>query len=781
MRSTPGKRQTRKAILGWGGSLLALGFSSAAVRSQDAAPTARVLDGDENRCPVLEVNLNQELSYLGSSSSAGGRSLSVLFQNQVAAISGEQTEPIVALNAAEAHVRGMTVTHGEQTSTLRIDFDSRVDSNVFPSAQGHGVSVQVAGPDASGTCRNTVRSASGPSGGATEAAGDRVDDRGFIPDLRPKPAANLLSPEDQVKVASAMAQARTAITAKDYPTAIRRLTKVLSYPENKHTPDAQEMLGVVRERNGQFAHAKAEYEIYLEKYPTGEGAVRVRQRLEAIRTAEAAPPERLREATGVHQGTRIVSDDPQDAVEPQFSQIRMAQPSTGRAATARIKRPADEFPKIERWGSIDTTYYYNQGTTRLTEYDTSRTTVDDFVYQNTLVTSADFFWSKETRDQKLSFRFAGANDSDLIAGAEYRFQLSRLYARLEQKTLGLTYTFGRQSITRDGVFGRFDGLHVAWQAAPKTLVSLQVGAPVFSVRDRLFDFNRVLFGASVKFQDIRPNTDLSFYAVQQNAGAFIDRQAVGLELDYQGPKGSVYAVWDYDTYFQETNFARATATWTFPDDSSVTVGADYLQSPTLSLSNALVGQASTTLDQLSTIYTEDEMKQLARDRTTASSSITLAYSRPLNPLWQMTIDATLFHTDGNPASGGVPKIDAPGTEFFTSAGFYGNGIFRPSDVVSATVRFADTASSTLYLVDSYYRFRLNEKVRLQPRLKVGYRDLTAGGNEFFAIPSIKVDYEVKDKTFLEVELGDRWSSLKQPTFKQESNEVFAFLGLRYEF
>ena len=53
--------------------------------------------------------------------------------------------------------------------------------------------------------------------------------------------------------------------------------------------EAQEYLGLARERNGQLAHAKAEYRIYLAKYPEGEDAQRVRQRLDALVTAYQAP------------------------------------------------------------------------------------------------------------------------------------------------------------------------------------------------------------------------------------------------------------------------------------------------------------------------------------------------------------------------------------------------------------------------------------------------------------------------------------------------------------
>ena len=55
---------------------------------------------------------------------------------------------------------------------------------------------------------------------------------------------------------------------------------------------------VLREKkNDQLAHAKAEYEEYLQRYPSGEGAARVRQRLSALLTAGKAAPPELREGS----------------------------------------------------------------------------------------------------------------------------------------------------------------------------------------------------------------------------------------------------------------------------------------------------------------------------------------------------------------------------------------------------------------------------------------------------------------------------------------------------
>ena len=75
--------------------------------------------------------------------------------------------------------------------------------------------------------------------------------------------------------------------AHDYPTAIALLTKLQRQPEYPDRARAQELLGLARERAGQLAHAKAEYEEYLRRYPQGEAAERVAFRLRILRAAEA--------------------------------------------------------------------------------------------------------------------------------------------------------------------------------------------------------------------------------------------------------------------------------------------------------------------------------------------------------------------------------------------------------------------------------------------------------------------------------------------------------------
>ena len=58
-----------------------------------------------------------------------------------------------------------------------------------------------------------------------------------------------------------------------------------------------------------------------------------------------------------------------------------------------------------------------------------------------------------------------------------------------------------------------------------------------------------------------------------------------------------------------------TSNWVFPDTSSLFANVDIRKSPYLSTSNALQGQTAQSITELLNTYTEDEIKQLALDRT----------------------------------------------------------------------------------------------------------------------------------------------------------------------
>ncbi|RPI32550.1 MAG: tetratricopeptide repeat protein, partial [Actinomycetota bacterium] len=91
-----------------------------------------------------------------------------------------------------------------------------------------------------------------------------------VPATRPGGNASLMPAE----IERTLKQAREAFRRKDYATAIPLLTRLMEQPEFPQRAEALELLGLARERNGQLAHAEAECEEYLRRYPQGEAADR---------------------------------------------------------------------------------------------------------------------------------------------------------------------------------------------------------------------------------------------------------------------------------------------------------------------------------------------------------------------------------------------------------------------------------------------------------------------------------------------------------------------------
>ncbi|MCZ4261087.1 autotransporter domain-containing protein [Limimaricola sp. G21655-S1] len=744
-------------------------------------------------CPILAVEFAEPLDLLVQSGAEASSQIDLVLREETEDGEGLELDAPESIPAPSSSDLGVTSIGLEQSGAdlvLGISFARAVITNATMSSDGLRLSVAVADAGDEGECLASL-TGEGPEPDGPEPDGTALSEPET--DADPAETAGDEPALDEDDTETDFADARAAITAEDYDLAIRLLTRILNAPENSRSAEARELLGVVRERNEQFAQAEAEYLLYLERYPDSEGAVRVRQRLDALTTARGAPPEPLREVAEADSARPEPAEAEEEEAEedvpvtPDLEQPEPPEVTDRRRADApeaeEDEREEEEetFPKLEYSGSVDSTYFFRQGTTRFTEFDTSRRSVDDFVLQNSLVTSLSTIGSYETEDYLLSWRVAGAFEID-FDDEEENFRFSRLYLDYDPKGTDLSLRFGRHLVRSGGVFDRFDGATLSWQHQEDISSHFQIGSPVDSVRDSLFAFDRLFYGLSVDFAEIYPDTDLTIYAAEQRVGSLVDRRTVGFELEYEGEWFSADAAVDYDIYFDRLNYARVSGTHIFEDRSTITLSLDFVQSPTLALSNAEQGQLGMTLDDLRDSFTLSELRQLALDRTTASRSATLTYFRPLNETWLLNMDATIFDTEGNPASGGVAEIPAPGKDYYASIGVFGSGVFSETDVVSASARYADTSSSTLVLADASYRFEPTEQWRLRPRLRLGHRDLkNTGGTEIFAIPSLNVDYEIRDNTMLELEIGGRLSRAETSTTRDNSTESYAFIGIRQDF
>ncbi len=107
--------------------------------------------------------------------------------------------------------------------------------------------------------------------------------------LLPRPPRSLTA-GDSKAAQSASEAGRAALQKHDYVRAAEKFGLVLKYPENAYSRDAEEYLGFALQRLGRTEDARGAYSDYILRYPEGEGAQRVRQRLDVLITAAVPDP-----------------------------------------------------------------------------------------------------------------------------------------------------------------------------------------------------------------------------------------------------------------------------------------------------------------------------------------------------------------------------------------------------------------------------------------------------------------------------------------------------------
>lgn len=535
------------------------------------------------------------------------------------------------------------------------------------------------------------------------------------------------TPEQAAETAKLIDQAEAAIKVGELDRAVQLLTNAGNFPENGNSPRARELLGLMRERKGQTAQARAEYEEYLRRYPSGDGAERVRQRLGALGAApQVGTP--LRQVSG----------------------------RAGNAWTWGAR------------GSFSQFYFRDQSTTKF--LDASRldptAEVDNNVNLNQLLSTTDLTLTTGNDRVQLQFRGAGSYAKDFRPNGRDIKSITALYLDYADTVFNTDWRIGRQTRNSAGVLGRFDGSYFGWQATPKIRLNAVAGFPVLTSRQTYVLRERFFYGVSADFGSKGDKWQNTLYWFDQRArGGFIDRRSIGVESRYFTRRFNAYLIADYDIKYKALNLGLLTLNYNFPDNSNFSFTADYRQSPLLTTNNALIGQFDpntllpiTDLRGLRPFFTDAQIYGLAKDRTLVTKSMTASYTRPLTKKLQANLDVTWTNTGGTPASGGVDALPSVGSEYYYGLQFVGTGLLWSNDIYIVGGRYADTQRARTKTFDVNARVPLTNKFRLSPRLRYGMRKdkLTDGSFTQFQ-PTLRINYYPIRHSEIEIELGGNFS------------------------
>jgi len=570
-------------------------------------------------------------------------------------------------------------------------------------------------------------------------AGDEEEIDDVVPAIAATPSDAPAGTSDDA--AALMADAKRAMTAGELSRAVQLYTKVLQQPNHEYHAQAQEFLALARERNGQLAHARAEYQRYLDQYPDGDGAQRVRQRLAALL------------ATGA-SATRAQA---------------VAASGTG-SASARKSNPWTLRTFVSQ--------YYRRDVNQVNDQE-------QIVNQSSIYSDISIDARRRGERFDLATRLTAGYRVDLLDEADQAdngrdLRISYAYADLNDARTGLRGRLGRQTRSTGGVLGRFDGLNLTYALSDKLRFEGVAGQPVFSTSRDQPDA-RTFYGLSTTFTPFSNAFDVGLFMLQQDIEGLTDRSVAGAELRYFGSERSLWGIVSYDTEFSELGSAFVQGSWRLPGNLTVTGLVDLRRSPFLSLGNALVGQQTESFDDLRILFTEDELRQLALDRSPDVSTFSFGVSRPLTPKLQFNVNASHSTVGGTPESGGVPGTEQAAYSYF-STDFVASGLFTEGDVAIIGVRYSVSDTTDVYSLNLDTRFPIGRTWRINPRLRVDYRQIQSDqSTQWNLTPGLRIQFRPGRHWRIELEGGQQFSRRSMQNDDLDRQSRFVYLGYQYFF
>ncbi|MES9816621.1 MAG: hypothetical protein ABW155_08215 [Candidatus Thiodiazotropha sp.] len=540
---------------------------------------------------------------------------------------------------------------------------------------------------------------------------------------------------------------RHTITAGEYAKAVRLLEALLEEPENIYSKEALELLGLSRERNNQIAHAKGEYRRYLEKYPEGEDAERVWQRLLGLETAPMRPKESLRKKQQEEEG-----EDGPKAVWDTYGSI-----------SQNYRRDSIDSPFVEDEDSV------------------TRSEIETFIDLNSRRKSVDF---------DMRFKVTGSYILDLLDDGDGNdTTLSDAYIDVEHLDSRTSARFGRQRLRSSGILNRFDGLVLGYQLTPDITLRATAGLPVERSRDTFLNDHKQFAGLSADISSIFENWDLSLFLVEQRVDDLVDRRAIGGEVRYFDPNKSLFSLLDYDIFHEEVSIFMLQGNWRFENETRMYMNLDYRNTPILSTSNALSGQLDPdtslpveSIEELQNFFSDDEIYELARDRTAETTSLSLGINHPLSKTLQLSGDVTVSKTGETPASGGVQATEETDNEFFYTFQVIKNDLLKQGDIGILSLRYSDADTSDTFRVGISSRYPITNNWRINPRINFTYRtnDDNDGSRKTIS-PFIRMDYRYRKNMIFELEGGLNWFEEDDATEVTDFTDYFFYGGYRWDF
>lgn len=560
--------------------------------------------------------------------------------------------------------------------------------------------------------------------------------------------------DDQAAVL--MATGRDAILAGAMFSAIDAFNNVLKLPPNKYSAYAQVWIGIAREKSGQIAKAKLEYELYLKLYPDGADAGWVKARLSKLKAIQPTPPPVLAES----------------------------------AAEAAPVRPQPTAFQTSEYGTFSMYYYHGASQTDTVatiggvQTPTTLTATD----QSSLISNVSMTIRSYNNEYDNRFVFQDFNAKSFLTGQTNQNRLNAAYYDVRNRVDNYSVRIGRQSAMGGGVLGRFDGVAAGYGFLPNWRANIVTG----QLSDKFWDSKPTFVSLGLDF-GVNSPLGGSAYFINQKAGGLTDRKAAGGNLRYFEQGRTAMAMLDYDMQFKALNIFTLQGTLNRESGTDYNLLLDRRKSPILDIRNAVNGSTVTIATLLQNGWTTDDLVKLASSRTAISNLAMVGVTQRFKETWQAGTDLIVANTSGTPETGCnldgtaategcVAATPASGNTWTISGRLSGNDVISQRDITMGTLSYTKSPSLNGKMLMLYNHAYPRDLWTLDSTLRLNWQTDNTGGKVSTIAPVFKVGYRLRSSLTLEGEGGmDRTKNTPAVLPESKTTRKYFSLGFRLDF
>ncbi len=563
-------------------------------------------------------------------------------------------------------------------------------------------------------------------------------------------AQQIKKTDDQA--AALMAKGRDAVLTGAMFSAIDAFNKVLNLPPNKYSSAAQVWIGIAREKSGQSAKAKLEYELYLKLYPDGTDAAWVKGRLAQL-----------------------------NAIQPAVSSALPRSPA--------VRAQSTEF-QTAQYGSVSMYYYHGASQTDtvatiggLQTPKTLSLTDQSSLISNVILTARSY---NNEFDNRLVFQ--DFNAKSFLKGQTNQNRLNAAYYEIRNRIDNYSARIGRQSAMGGGVLGRFDGLSAGYGFLQNWRANIVTG----QLSDKTPDSKPTFLSLGLDF-GVNSPLGGSVYVINQRAGGLTDRKATGGNLRYFEQGMTAMAMLDYDLQFKALNMLTLQGTLNYESGTDYNFLLDRRRSPILDIRNAINGTTATISTLRQNGWTTNDLLSLANSRTAISNTALVGVTQRFKERWQAGTDLIVSNTSGLQASGTLNPDGTTGVEGFVmgtpstgnawtiSGRLSGSDVISQRDMSMGTLSYTKAPTLNGKTLLFYNRSYPRELWSLDSTLRLYWQSDNTGNKVNTIAPVLKVGYRVRNSLTLETEGGMDWtkSNPAASASSKTTRKYFSF-GFRWD-